>query len=684
MHTEATHGFERASPPVVLTNHPIRCPRHKRLHRPRLTAGGWLRCVAAASLVIVLGLAVAAPSRPAQAAVCSEIILNGNMEGSGGWQINPGSPTPAYSTAQAHSPTRSMQMGIFGGDNQFSFSSVTQDFVLPANTVSATLTWWAWTQLTAAGGNDYQELLLQDSNSGSTLSPLWRVQENSLSWNQQTRDISSFRGRNLRLFFNVRNDGVGGAAGMFADDVSLVVCVSDTPTPGSGGQVAGQVFVDSNGNGLPDRNEFGFPGLPVTLTPGSTRVTDGNGGFDFGAVPGGSYSVSITPPPGYVATTASSVGITVAGGPVIVNFGIQLANTSTVIVVTATPTPTPIVVTATPTPTPVVVTATPTPTPNIIIWTATPTPTPGIIVVTATPTPTPGIIVVTATPTPIVVTNTPLPTLIVVTNTATPLPPPPTPTGTPVPPGCSQWVQNPSFEEPLMLIDPGWVIFRQPLMPTRVPDPNRTGTWSVRMGTDSVDARSFSSIRQELLIPINATKAELSWWWWARGDPGDKNDYQELLLMTPSWDPHGHQVIAQLWPRNQEVSDGWREGKADLMPFRGFNVVLYFNVYNNGDGQRRVMFVDDVTISGCVPEPTPTPAPPTDTPVPGVATPLPGEAGSQPETMPTPETSQPEQPTFMDRVWNVISNPWFLLLVFGGIGVVTFLAIRGLRKRQPG
>lgn len=668
------------------------CSHRTFSRRPRRT-GSWLRVMIAVSLVAMLAVVIAAPSPPVQAAVCSEVIINGNMEGSGGWQINPGPPTPAYSTAQAHSPTRSMQLGILSGANQFSFSSVTQDFVLPPSTVSATLSWWTWTQLTASGDNDAQELLLQDSNTGSTLSPLWRVQENSQSWNQQTRDLSSYRGRNLRLFFNVRNDGVGGTAGMYVDDVSLVVCVSDTPTPGSGGQVSGQVFVDSNGNGFPDRSEFGFPGLPVTLTPGTTRVTDGAGAFDFGPVAGGNYSVSITPPPGYVATTATSVGITVAGGPVIVNFGIQPASTSTPVVVTATPTPTSIIVVATPTPTPVVVTATPTPTPNIIIWTATPTPTPGIIIVTATPTPTPGIIVVTATPTAVVVTNTPTPTSIVqvVTNTPTNTPLPPTPTGTPVPPGCNQWVQNSSFEEPLMLIDPGWVIFRQPLMPARVTDPKRTGTWSVRLGTDSADARSFSSVRQELLIPINATSAQLSWWWWARGDPGDRNDYQEMLLMTPSWDPHGHQVIARPWPRNQEVSDGWRQGTFDLMPFRGFNIVLYFNVFNNGDGQRRVMFVDDVTIQGCVPEPTATPVPPTDTPVPGPAssapdanaTPASDVAEMAPEPAPTTQDATPSEPTFFDRIWNLISNPWFLLLMLGGVGVVTFLAIRGLRKNKP-
>jgi hypothetical protein len=178
------------------------------------------------------------------------------------------------------------------------------------------------------------------------------------------------------------------------------------------------------------------------------------------------------------------------------------------------------------------------------------------------------------------------------------------------------------------------------------------------------------------LIPINATKADLKWWWWARGDAGDRNDYQELLLMTPSWDPHGHQVIARLWPRNQEVSDGWREGTADLMPYRGFNVVLYFNVFNNGDGQRRVMFVDDVIIDGCVPEPTPTPVPPTDTPVPGVATPL-------PEVVPGPEVPepQPEEPTFLEQLWGVITSPLFVAIAIGAVVVVTIMAIRRLNKK---
>ncbi|QLQ08310.1 MAG: hypothetical protein HZY76_21515 [Anaerolineae bacterium] len=60
----------------------------------------------AVSLVAMLAVVIAAPSPPVQAAVCSEVIINGNMEGSGGWQINPGPPTPAYSTAQAHSPTQ--------------------------------------------------------------------------------------------------------------------------------------------------------------------------------------------------------------------------------------------------------------------------------------------------------------------------------------------------------------------------------------------------------------------------------------------------------------------------------------------------------------------------------------------------------------------------------------------------
>jgi hypothetical protein len=43
----------------------------------------------------------------------------------------------------------------------------------------------------------------------------------------------------------------------------------------------------------------------------------------------------------------------------------------------------------------------------------------------------------------------------------------------------------------------------------------------------------------------------------------------------------------------------WRQVEADLTRFAGRDVVLYFNAFNEGDGQRTWMFVDDVSVQAC-------------------------------------------------------------------------------------
>ena len=439
---------------------------------------------------------------------------------------------------------------------------------------------------------------------------LWRDQRNDRAWVPLTRDVLAYKGQNLRLFVNVRNDGVGSYAGMYLDDVSLVVCLADTPTPGPGAVVDGRVYIDNNLNGLYDLGEIGYPSLPVSLAPGGSVLTDGAGAYTFGAQPAGNYTVSITPPPGYAVTSPPSVAITVNATNQVVNFGLTP-------IVVATNTPTPNIITATPTWTPIVVTNTPTPTGPP---TATPTWTP--IVVTNTPTP--GPVIITATPTwtpPGPPTFTPTATPIPPTGTFTPVPPTltPPPTYTPLPGGCTNWLENSSFEDELQRADPAWYYYGEPLPPQRVTDPKREGNWSVRLGTNEKDAVSFSSVRQDVIIPINATSVELTWFYWAKADdPNDQGDYQQLLLLTPSEHPLRHQIIRELWPRNREVTDTWKERKADLKLHAGSHVVIYFNVYNNGNGKRRSMYLDDVKLMVCVPTPippTPTPAP-TNTPVP--------------------------------------------------------------------
>lgn len=554
---------------------------------------------------LILAPALLTAPAPVTAASCFDLIVNGNMESTDGWQIIGGPPPAAYDNAQALSPTRSMRLGIISGANAFGFSGIQQTLTIPAAATSATLSWSVWPFLATSGENDYQEVILQDATTSSTLVVLWRDQRNDRAWAPLTRDLLAYKGQNLRLFINVRNDGVDSYAGMYLDNVSLVVCLADTPTPGPGAVVDGRVYIDSNLNGLYDVGEIGYASLPVSLTPGGSALTDAAGVYTFGAQPAGNYTVSITPPPGYTVTSPASVAITVNATNQVVNFGLTP-------IVPATNTPTPNIVTATPTWTPIVVTNTPTPTGPP---TATPTWTP--IVVTNTPTP--GPVIITATPTwtpPGPPTVTPTATPIPPTGTFTPVPPTltPPPTNTPWPSECINLLENPGFEEELQRADPAWYYYGEPLSPQRVTDPKRNGGWAVRLGAAEKDAVSFSSVRQDVIIPMSATSAELTWFYWAKADdPNDQGDYQQLLLLTPSDHPLRHQVIRELWPRSREVTDTWKERKADLKLHAGSHVVIYFNVYNNGNGKRRWMVLDDVTLMVCTP-PTPTPIPPTPAP----------------------------------------------------------------------
>ena len=59
----------------------------------------------------------------------------------------------------------------------------------------------------------------------------------------------------------------------------------------------------------------------------------------------------------------------------------------------------------------------------------------------------------------------------------------------------------------------------------------------------------------------------------------------------------------------------------DLTPYRGQSLVLYFNVYNDGNGQRTWQYLDDVChLHMCYPERDATPVIPTAIPLP---TPIP-------------------------------------------------------------
>ena len=58
---------------------------------------------------------------------------------------------------------------------------------------------------------------------GSLLETLLWQHSNARRWEEHAHDLTAYAGRTLTLHYEVFNDGAGGVAGMYVDDVSLVV-----------------------------------------------------------------------------------------------------------------------------------------------------------------------------------------------------------------------------------------------------------------------------------------------------------------------------------------------------------------------------------------------------------------------------------------------------------------------------
>ncbi|ACL25990.1 SdrD B-like domain-containing protein [Chloroflexus aggregans] len=77
--------------------------------------------------------------------------------------------------------------------------------------------------------------------------------------------------------------------------------------------VGDRVWLDTNGNGVQDSDESGIEGVTVRLTGTDidgntvdlTRVTDANGNYRFDNVQPGTYTITVTPPTGYMITAAN-------------------------------------------------------------------------------------------------------------------------------------------------------------------------------------------------------------------------------------------------------------------------------------------------------------------------------------------------------------------------------------------
>jgi PKD repeat protein len=177
---------------------------------------------------------------------CAEKVMNGGFELDTGWEIPVTEYSAAYSSAAAHSGSRSARVGIVEPvENVFSFSSIQQAVEVPTDTVSATLRFYLFpiSEAAATAGappappsvrsimeadlsDDVQYVLILDEEDQQVGEPLvWQLSD-SRQWALHTFDLSGapYAGQTIKLVFGAHNDGLDGVTGMYVDDVSLEVC----------------------------------------------------------------------------------------------------------------------------------------------------------------------------------------------------------------------------------------------------------------------------------------------------------------------------------------------------------------------------------------------------------------------------------------------------------------------------
>lgn len=167
---------------------------------------------------------------------CASVLLNGDFEGSGGWQFG-STPFPArYTTITAYSGARAAQLGIPSGfANRRAYSTIFQRITIPADAETPVLLRYMERTHGAADTADYREALLLNSSYGFVARLERSFAAGDETWRERVFDLSTYRGRTLVLYFNVYNDGSGSQMWSYLDRIELGSCVHvgspETPTP---------------------------------------------------------------------------------------------------------------------------------------------------------------------------------------------------------------------------------------------------------------------------------------------------------------------------------------------------------------------------------------------------------------------------------------------------------------------
>jgi hypothetical protein len=182
---------------------------------------------------------------------CGSLIRNPSFESTSDWEIPLTAYPAGYSTAQAHSGSRSMRTGILNSnENKYSYSDFRQRISIPYGTQVVKASFWLYTLSGEAGAlsqpemitptgkpfeetplsGDVQYVLILDQYQNWIDTLVWQRSDDGF-WHYYEFDLRRYAGYTIYLQFGTYNDGYNGVSSMFVDDVAVDTCVT-TPTPG--------------------------------------------------------------------------------------------------------------------------------------------------------------------------------------------------------------------------------------------------------------------------------------------------------------------------------------------------------------------------------------------------------------------------------------------------------------------
>lgn len=158
----------------------------------------------------------------------------------------------------------------------------------------------------------------------------------------------------------------------------------------------------------------------------------------------------------------------------------------------------------------------------------------------------------------------------------------------------------------------GWEFGETSYIASIVQEDAYNGVGSMRLGIPSgiTNRLSHSTAYQHISLPDRIHSIEINYWRQAEG-MADGIDYREVLILAQDFST----VITNVERNFAGGAAEWVEIKQDLTTqlssYASQDIVLYANVYNNGQGTQMSQYLDDISLTVCVDKskiPTPEPA----------------------------------------------------------------------------